>query len=165
MRIFKMSIFFVLLILSFSYATRETIIQVIQPNIIEEGIEYSTSTYIYFIGFPIGYSVRLTCEANSIVTQSGTANRNIASIFGLDVELKYDTYDLISDTLETILIIPDTIQVPPKYKHISVEEVVNSTIKCLILNAASYDRLKYLDLKISGNSKYSKLSKILNIRR
>ena len=160
---------FYAIILSFlfsinSYATRETIIQVIQPNVIEEGIEASTSTYIYYIGYPFGYSVGLTCSANQIQTQAEAENRNIANIFGLKSKLSYNKHGLTSDTLTVNLTIPETVNPPDKYKHHTLDEVIKSTIKCLILNTSSYDRIKYLDLNVIGDSKYSGLSEIFKLK-
>jgi hypothetical protein len=157
------SIILIFLFLINSYATRETIIQVVQPNVIEESIEESTSTYIYYIGYPFGYSVGLTCAANQIQTQSKVENRNIANIFGLESKLNYDEHALNSDTLGVDLIIPETVIPPDRYKHHTLDEVIKSTINCLILNASSYDRIKYLDLKIKGDLKFSGLSKIIKL--
>ena len=81
MKVSLKSLFVFLFLLMCSYAARETIIQVMQPNVIEEGIESSISTYIKYLGYPVGSAVSLTCSANEIQTESGAENRNIANIF------------------------------------------------------------------------------------
>lgn len=147
-----------------SYATTEIVIQVVQPNVVEEGIFESTSTYIYFIGYPIGFSVGLTCSANQVQTQTKAENRNIANIFGLKSKLNYDRHNLTRDTLCVDLIIPETVNPPNRYKEHTLDTVVKATIKCLILNASSYNRIRYLDINIIGAKKYSELSKIVDLK-
>jgi hypothetical protein len=142
------------------YATGETIIQVMQPNVTEEGIESSISTYIHCIGYPIGYSVGLTCLANNIQTENSTENRNIANIFNLKVKLIYNDYSTFGDTLKAALIIPDKITSPEKYNEYTVDEIISATIECMLYNAFAYDSIYYFDLRIVGDSKYLKLSKI-----
>ena len=160
MKRFVMILIVFLLILFCCYATSETIIQVMQPNVVEEGIESSVSTYIRFIGYPVGYSVRLTCTANKILTESGAENRNIANIFNLEVKQIQDEGNIFSDTLIVEMTIPENINPPEKYQDYTLDEVVYSTIKCVLYNAFTYKSIKFVDLRVVGNSKFIKLSKI-----
>ena len=64
--------FYIFLISINSYAIQKTLIQVMQPNVVEDNIEKSISPYNLYIGYPGGYFVGLTCSAYSIQMESKT---------------------------------------------------------------------------------------------
>ena len=67
---------------------------------------------------------------------------------------------MVGDTLVAELTIPEKIDIPAKYKDRTLDEVVSVTINCILYNSFTYNSVKYCDLKVLGNSKYLKLSKV-----
>ena len=144
-----------------NFASHETIIQVVQPVVLEEGIDKIIYTYIYYANYISDLRVKLTCEENYIKTDKGVMNRNIANIFNL--KINFSGLPVFGDTLKAELLLPKEESIPSKY-NITFEEVINATIECMIKNTASDRGLNYLDLKVIGDLKYINFSKVYKLR-
>ncbi len=150
---------FILIIFIFtisSYATNEAIIEVIQPNMHENGIAKTSTTYSRMIGHPGGSYLFLTFAENSIETSNGRENRNIANKYNFKLKVLSNsfTYGMI----ETELILPENIEELERKYGYSMETVLEETIDCLVKNAYAF--YSDLDLKIKGDSKYSNFEKV-----
>jgi len=155
-------LFIIFMLIAQCLATRETVLKVYQPILIEEGVEKSISTYVYYIGHPLALQVELTCVQNYIFTQSGVQDRNIAHIYNLKIEVEHNEYGLptFGDTLRATLILPDDFsqaKLDPALPH---EQLITATIACALKNATSFDSVNYMDLSINGESLYQKFSKV-----
>jgi hypothetical protein len=129
--------------------------QIAQPNITENGIVESRTTYLKMANYTAGYRLLLTVEENYIKVCGKIENRNLANIFNLKVKTLGDPS--YCDTIVAQLIIPDTFNVPSRYKDFRVDEVVKATVNCLVKNSIYHE---HLDLKILGNGKFSKYEKL-----
>lgn len=139
-----------------SDATHEAILEISQPNWTENGIVESKTTYLRMGNYMAKTQIGLTTEKNLIDVGGETKNRNLANIFGLKVKIPPGDISL-SDTVSVNLQIPTNINVPNPYKNVSINEVVKSTINCLIKNSISHN---YCDLKINGSEKFKKYEKV-----
>jgi hypothetical protein len=137
------------------FATQEMIMQIAQPNFTENGIVESSTTYLKMANYTAGFRLLLTVEENYIKVSGKVENRNLANIFNLNVKTIGDPS--YSDTIVAKLIIPDTFNVPSRYKDFRVDDVIKATVNCLVKNSIYHE---HLDLKISGNRKFSKYEKL-----
>ena len=157
------SLLFIILMLSTRcLATRETVLKVYQPILIEDGVEESISTYVYYIGHPLALHVKLTCAENYIYTQNGVQDRNIAHIYNLKIEVEHNEYGLptFGDTLRATLILPENfsrIELKSALKH---EQLITATIACALKNATSFSAVNYMQVSIIGEPVYHKFSKV-----
>jgi hypothetical protein len=161
MRVITILIIIVVLI-SNCYSTRETVLKIVQPILIEEGLEESISTYVYFIGHPLASQVELTCSENYIQTECGVENRNIANIYKLKIEVIYNDYGLpiFGDTLRAKLILPEDFSQNKLHPSLSHDELISATIECAMKNATIYESVNYMELEIIGKPEYSKFSRV-----
>ena len=152
--------FITLFVLSFillttSYASHEMIIQVVQPVVREREImDELIYTYIRYGNYISDLRVKLTCEENFIKTESGVVNRNIANIFGL--KINFIGFPVYVDTLKAELILPEEETLPLDDYFITLEQVIDGTIQCMIKNAAVDRNLNYLDLKVLKTKPFSR---------
>ena len=137
------------------FATQDMIMQIAQPNFTENGIVESGTTYLKMTNYTAGYRLLLTVEENYIKVPGKIENRNLANIFNLKVKTLGNPIQ--SDTIVAELIIPDTFNVPSRYKDIRADDVVKATVNCLVKNSIFHE---HLDLKISGNRKFSEYEKL-----
>ncbi len=155
MRIFKL-IFVLISLASFNcFATQEILVEVVQPNMTENGIVESAITYFEMGNYMAAYLLSATTAENLIYVRGKIQNRNIAKAFGLQVKTVGDPS--LSDTIKAQLSIPTEVNVSRPFKGATLHQVVNATIKCLIKNAKYHN---YLDLKIIGNDKFKKKEKV-----
>jgi hypothetical protein len=152
----------IFIIISHCYSTRETVLKIIQPILIEEGLEESISTYVYFIGHPLASQVELTCAENYIQTESAVENRNIANVYKLKIEVIQNDYGLpiFGDTLRAKLILPEDFSHNKLQPSLSHDELISATIECALKNATIFESINYLELEIIGEPKYFKFSKV-----
>ncbi len=155
MRIFMLLFVLISLASSNCLATQETIIEVVQPNMTENGIVESAVTYLGMGNYMAGYLLNSTTAENLIKVGGEIQNRNVANAFGLQVKILGDPS--LSDTIKAQLNIPKQVNVSLPFKEATLHQVVNATIRCLIKNAKYHN---YLDLKIVGNDKFKKKEKI-----
>ncbi len=150
---------FIILFLFFylnCYATQEVLIEVSQPNIHENGIAKTRSTYSRSIGHPGASYLILTFAENSISRYSSFQNKNLANLYKLDIKILLNSFSY--GTIEAELILPENIEeLEQKYGY-SMTEVLNLSIDCLVENANVF--YSDLDLKIDGDPKYSKFEKV-----
>ena len=159
---FKSVLFMMFMLIAQCLATRETVLKVYQPILIEEGVEESISTYVYYIGHPLALHVQLTCAENYIYTQNGVQDRNIAHIYNLKIEVEHNEYGLptFGDTLRATLILPEDFSQTELKSSLMHEQLITATIACALKNATSFDAVNYLEVSITGESIYQKFSKV-----
>jgi hypothetical protein len=143
-----------------SYATNEAIIEVIQPNMHENGIAKTHTTYSRMIGHPGSSYLSLTFAKNSLETTHGRENRNIASKYNLNFKILSNPFSY--GTIDTELILPENIKELETQNGYSMERVLTETIDCLVQNASIF--YSGLDLKISGDKEYSKFEKVYSTK-
>ena len=141
------------------FASQDMIYQVWQPNITENGIVESISTYSAMTNYT-GYSkLTKTVAENCIGCKGRLLNRNLANVFNLKIKVLGDPSFSASDTIKAELTIPDSVNVPKGYGYgeFTLEQVVEATVSCLIKNAEFHN---YLDLKIVGDKRFFKYDKV-----
>jgi hypothetical protein len=136
-------------------ASHEVILEVFQPNMTENGIVESSTSYLRIGNYMADAQLLLTTEKNLIEVKGKIENRNIANIFNFKVKILGDPIQ--SDTISLQLTIPEKIEVPHPFDELSIEEVVVSTINCIIKNSKFHF---YVDLKIIGDKSFSKHEKV-----
>ena len=164
-----MKIFAIILFLfsasSNGFSTRETVLKVYQPILVEEGLEESVSTYLQYIGHPLPSLLMLTCASNHIETQDGVRNRNIANLCNLELDLVNNEFGLpiFIDTVKIKLKIPPDFGSNKDYPNLNPDNLILITIECVKKNARSFNSIKYLDVEIIGEAKYQKFSKLYEL--
>lgn len=132
-----------------------------------EGVLLANVSYVdwFSIGLDPWPSVRLTTAANSILTDRGAQNLNVANTLGIKTSLggplsadPSKPQGLRGDTLDVILSVPES---PPARGSTqkSMDAVVGATLECVLMNARRYwPRLRYVSVLVNGNDAYAKLS-------
>jgi hypothetical protein len=166
MTYFRKSFFLVFIFFICSYATQETVIQVVQPIYTANGITESVSTYVLYMNWPGDAKVSLTCAENRVKTESEFENRNLANIFGLSAEIFYEPNSSLAnlEVLKIKITISEKEQVIERYKQLQIDEVIQATVNCLIKNISSFQKIKSVEIMFDANSKFSKYSKVYPVK-
>ena len=143
-------------------STQETILKVYQPILTENGIKISVTTYVKYLVFPAGTHIMLTCAENQILVEDQPKNKNCANIYDLKVELFQNNhgFEMFGDTLKAKLVIPDYFLEKARDQSIDANELVQTTIECLKMNAFSYSFVKYFYLEVVGSEKFKEYSNL-----
>ena len=149
----------------YCYATQETVMKIVQPILVEEGLDESISTYIFFIGHPLATQVMLTCAENYIKTDRGVENRNLANLYNLSIEVIPNEYGLpiFGDTLKAKLILPEDFSKIELHPSLSHDNIISATIECAIKNASIFDSIKHLEIEIVGELLYAKFARVYEL--
>lgn len=108
-------------------------------------------------------SIRLTTAANSIVTDRGNQNLNVANALGFGVSLggtpsvdPHKPQGLHGDTLDVNLVVPG--QRNGARTRPDIDAVAAATLECLLVNARRYwPRLRFVHVLVTGNDKLAQL--------
>jgi hypothetical protein len=150
-------------------ASEEVFYEVAQPVESAAGIEIVHTTYASY-GSTCCLPVLYTCRANSLATDSGVQNRNLANLIGIAVTVKGNTRpdlpDWMCDTLDVQLDLGAVAAHEPRYGSKGIEEIVQRTIACIRENAGiCNNELKILRLHVTGPEKFRKLGKTYSVTR
>jgi hypothetical protein len=107
-------------------------------------------------------SVRLTTAANSIITDHGPQNLNVANALGFTVSLPGSPsvdpskpQGLRGDTLDVNLAIPGLSERARPGFH----GIAEATLECVLVNARRYwPRLRFVHVLMTGNDEFAQLS-------
>ncbi len=109
-------------------------------------------------------SVRLTTAANSILTDRGQQNLNVANALGFKVSVgglasvdPSKPQGMRGDTLDVNLLIPDHPQGEPTRSDF--DGIAAATLECVQVNARRYwPRLRFVQVLVTGDAKLAYLS-------
>jgi hypothetical protein len=110
-------------------------------------------------------AVLATCDSNRVMTEYGPKQRNAAFEVGLRAEVTFNSTKeppLFGDTLRVIL---RATKPQSDIDDFSYATIVAATARCVLLNAAQSPAIKFVALRIEGESAYRKYGGIFATAR
>jgi hypothetical protein len=153
LKYFSIALLLTILAVSPAAAAFEEAVEAYQPIVTREGIVLCQVTTIRYYGSPSSSEkVYETDKPNSLWTQEGFQNRNIANLLGIKVNTKYNPNPpggLFGDTLK-IEIRADSIKTDSHWplSHVDPDTAVLATIECVLANTCTEKDVRIVTIDV-----------------